>query len=570
MSQNAPPVSSLLESLESRLAPAGVVTLALTNGVLTLTGDTAANDFQITENGNQWTIESLAGGTTQFKLGLNGALQSSISFAAPLSVKATLGAGADEMLLSNITLPGTLTVDTGDGHDTVDLTGASIGGLVSVRMGTGSDYFTAGGGLFFGKGLSVDLGNGANTFEINTASLTSNGNISALGGGTLLEKQTFILAAGVGTVNGAVTLRTTTTSSTDFEVGGFAGDDLYVKGAMTLQAAGGDDKVLLAGTLETGGLFTMNLGHGQNSVATSGMEALFVKGLSYVGGSGQDSVTLNGTTLSITGNLAFNAGAGTNLLDVNPSTSVAITGALIYSGGVGADTLLLDGPSVSVGGAVSMAASAGNNAFALQALSANVGAVAFSAAAGNDTVDVGAFDGASTLVTVRGAVTINTGAGSADVMVRDADIYGNLAITTVSPFGGVDTVQLLDSDFRGAVSINLAGNAESDVIVRDGIFDRTVTINTGNGDDYVQFDTDTAVSSIYSWFGGAVRISLGAGNDIFAAGSTPQVATVGNDFNSYVDVNGGYGYDRAYFIHAGYNNGFNGPLPWTVSVEEVY
>jgi hypothetical protein len=48
------------------------------------------------------------------------------------------------------------------------------------------------------------------------------------------------------------------------------------------------------------------------------------------------------------------------------------------------------------------------------------------------------------------------------------------------------------------------------------------------------------------------------------------VDTVGNDFNSYVDVNGGTGYDRAYFMHYDYNNGFNGPLPWTYSVEEAY
>jgi hypothetical protein len=67
-----------------------------------------------------------------------------------------------------------------------------------------------------------------------------------------------------------------------------------------------------------------------------------------------------------------------------------------------------------------------------------------------------------------------------------------------------------------------------------------------------------------------VQINLGAGNDIFADGSTLTVANVGNDFNSYIDVNGGSGYDRAYFIHAGYNNGFNGPLPWTYSVEEAY
>ena len=155
------------------------------------------------------------------------------------------------------------------------------------------------------------------------------------------------------------------------------------------------------------------------------------------------------------------------------------------------------------------------------------------------------------------------------VGIEGTSSYG-VGISTAVVLGGIDTVQLLDSDFRGNVGINLTGSAHSDVEVRDGIFDRAVTISTGGGDDYVAFDTDTEVSSIYSVFDGYVRINLGAGNDIFAAGSNPAVDTVGNDFNSYVDVNGGTGYDEAYFMHWQYNNGFNGPLPWTYSVEEYY
>jgi len=292
--------------------------------------------------------------------------------------------------------------------------------------------------------------------------------------------------------------------------------------------------------------------------------------LSYAGGSHQDSVTLANEVLQVTGNMSFNGGAGTNLLDLNPASALSIGGRLSYSGGNGNDALIIDGPSVIIGGAVSMAVSSGNNAFGLNAVSGSVGAFSYSAAAGNDVVDVGESTGVSSLVTVRGNVSINTGAGSADVMVRDADIYGNLTVNTAVAFGGIDIVRLIDSDFRGNVGINLTGGAESDVIVRDGIFDRAVTINTGGGDDYVAFDTDTDVSSIYSIFDGYVRINLGAGNDIFAAGSNPVVDTVGNDFNSYVDVNGGTGYDRAYFMHFDYNNGFNGPLPWTYSVEEAY
>jgi hypothetical protein len=561
--------SSVLESLESRLAPAGIVTLNLSGGVLSLTGDTLNNDLQITESGGDWTIASQSGGSTQFSMN-GGPLLPSITFAAPASLRASLGAGNDDVLISQAIIPGTVSIDGGEGNDAVDLTGTSINGAASVRLGNGSDYFTAGGNLFFGKGLSVDLGAGQNTFDMNARSLISNGSISAIAGGSAIDKQTFILAAEVAAVKGSVTLRTSTTSATEFEIGAAGDDSLRVSGGLALISGSGDDKVTLAGNVETLGTLSMNLGHGSNAVLSANAALIKANAISYVGGSQLDSVSFANQVLQVAGNLSFNGGAGTNLLDLNPASAIRVGGSVSYVGTSGNDTLLVDTASANIGGSINMSASSGNNSLGLNAVNATVGSVAFSAASGNDIVDIGQHQGDSSLVTVRGNVTVNAGTGSADVMVRDADIYGNLTVNTAVQFGGIDTVRLIDSDFRGNVGINLTGAADSDVVVRDGIFNRAVTINTGAGDDYVAFDIDTQVSSIYSAFDGYVRINLGAGNDIFAAGSTPTVATVGNDFNSFVDVNGGTGYDRAYFMHAGYNNGFNGPLPWTYSVEEAY
>ena len=211
--KNNSPSSSVLESLESRLAPAGIVTLNLSGGVLSLTGDALNNDLQITESGGDWTIASQSGGSTQFSMN-GGPLLPSITFAAPASLSANLGAGNDDVLISQAILPGTVSIDGGEGNDAVDLTGTSINGMASVRLGNGSDYFTAGGNLFFGKGLSVDLGAGQNTFDLNARSLISNGSISAIAGGSAIDKQTFILAAEVADVKGSVTLRTSTTSAT--------------------------------------------------------------------------------------------------------------------------------------------------------------------------------------------------------------------------------------------------------------------------------------------------------------------------------------------------------------------
>lgn len=563
--------TSVLETLESRLAPAGLVTLNLTAaGALTITGDADHNDFVITESGDQWTITALAGGATDTQFRLNGgAASTSLTFDAPLSVKAILGAGNDEMILDGISLPGALNVNTGDGDDILDLTSTALGGTATVVMGNGGDYFTAGGELFFGRGLSVNLGNGSNTFEVNAVTLTSNGNISALAGGTVSEGQEFLFKTGVGQVNGALTLRTTTNSFTDFEIGDSLTDSLTVTKAMTLQALGGEDIVVLRGDLNVGGLLALRMGNGANTLITTNLDQLSSRGFIYTGGSGDDDFLLEAREVIIEGNFAFSAGSGTNKLDVFTSEYFGASGALTYTGGIGQDDLILDGPEVFVGGIVTMNASSGSNSLGINAVAASVGGVRYTGGTGTDVVDIGQFEGNSDLITVRGGVSISTGAGDSEVMVRNGFIYGNLSVITGAGAGFVDTVQFLESDFLSNVGVSLRGNADSDVIVRDSIFDRNVTVATGNGVDYVQFDTDTAVSSIYSEFHGYVRVLLGNGDDVFLAGANPAVETVGNDFNSYIDVDGGAGYDIAYFMDSvAYNNAFNGPLPWTYRVED--
>ena len=437
-------------------------------------------------------------------------------------MKAVLGDGHDEMLLSGVTLTGALNVNTGNGDDIVDLTSTTLWKTAKITLGDGDDYFTAGGDLYFGKGLNVNLGKGANTFDVNAVTLLSDGSISAVAGGGLGEGQAFIFKTGIGEIHGALTLKTTTGSYTDFEIGDSVDDYLSVSKGMTLQSAGGEDIVILRGDLDIGGLLALRLGQGDNSVITTNVDQLYANALTYTGGKGNDEFILEGRDVYVAKNISMNA-------------------------------------------------SSGDNVFGLNATEADLGGVKYSGGADSDIVDIGQFEGDSDLISVAGAVTVNTGAGSSDVQVRDADIRGSLRITTNAGFGQVDTIQLLDSDFRGAVNINMQGRADSDVVVRDGVFDRNVTVNTGVGDDYIQFDTDTEVSSSYTYFDGYVRVFMGAGNDVFLAGHNPAVDTVGNDFNGFLDVYGGSGYDRAYFIDSeAYNNGFNGGDPWVFQMEEYY
>lgn len=567
--KNSPAPFSCLEPLEQRLAPAGIVALNLSGSLLSITGDAFGNEIGISEAGGMWTAEALPGSSTEFSLN-GGPLLSSVTFAAPASIRANLGAGDDVLLLSGLTLSGTLKVNAGDGGDTLDLTSTAISGAVSVNMGHGADYFTAGGDLFFGRGMNVNMGTGADYFEVNASTLLSNAAINARGGGTPADIQTFMLAAADGFVGGAVNLRATGNTPVDFIIGDLPDDYLQITGAMNLSAGAGEDHVFLSGTLDLAGVLNIRLGNGMNHLNSDDLTDLTARGFNYTGGSGVDEVVLLGRDLNLASALNFRGGAGSNRLELDQTGFTTLGGALNYTGGSGVDVLLVGGADVLVGGIVGMSAGAGENAFGLNAVLASVGGVRFTAGAGNDVVDIGESTGFSDLVTVRGAVSVSTGAGSADVLVRDADIHGNLNITTNAPFGGIDLARILDSDVRGTTLVRMNGWADSDVIVRDSIFDRNVTIHTGNGDDLVEFDTDTEVSSIYSVFHGYVRIYLGADNDIFLAGSNPAVNTVGNDFRGYVDVFGGAGYDRAYFMDPAYNNIFPGGEPLAFGVEEVY
>ncbi|HEY1080811.1 MAG TPA: hypothetical protein VGE29_01030, partial [Prosthecobacter sp.] len=541
----------------------------------------------ITQTGNQWTVTSLVDGAdgTTFRFN-GGAEQTSLSFAAPLSLKANLGAGHDEMVLVDTDIAKAVSINMGDGNDTLDFTGTKFQLTASVLMGNGDDYFTAGDGLTFNKGLTVDLGKGANTFDINTSTLLSNGNITASASGSVLEEQNFLLQAGTGTINGSLTLKTTTASNTNFEIGGLVTDSLVVTKAMTLQSAAGTDKVTLRGDLEVGGLLSLKLGHGNNRVVTADLDNLTSTGLTYTGGTGSDDFFIEASTVTVKGNFTFSAGAGSNVLEVATTGYFDVTKSLNYTGGKDYDELTLRGPDVFVSGTVNMAASHGDNVMAMIAGIVDVGAIKFTAGNGYDDVDIGHPEGSTTGAYVASNVNISTGAGAAEVYFRNGQIVGNVSVATNAGLAAqgvsfIDDVILLETNVGGSLMVSMTGQADSVVEIRNGFFNRNVIINTGNGHDVVYFDTDTEVPTNgepvesedfvgVSEFYGYVRINLGAGDDTFYTGNDPSTPNVGNTFFSYVDVYGGTGFDVAEFADSRrYNNGFQRYQPWVSSIEDL-
>lgn len=582
MKTTAFPVS-VLETLESRLAPAGLVTVNLSAaGALTLNGDVHGNDFQITESadGTQWTLSNLADGSGTTKFSFNGGAQvDSLTFDAPLSLKATLGDGDDRMVLQDTFIPKTLNVNTGNGNDKVELISALVTGNSTIVMGNGDDTFGASGDLVF-KALSVNLGSGKNVFDVNADTLDMTGNLLAQAGGTIFESQYFGLKTGDGDVTGSVTLKTTTGSPTTFVIGALPDDLLQITKGMTLQSAGGNDTVALQGDIEMGGLFAVKLGHGTNSLTSADLGVLYAKGMTYTGGKDGDTLSLLGSEVIITGNLTLSTSNGENYVDLN-GDYLGVTGNLNYTGGTGTDDILVEAGELVVSGSFSFKGSHGNNV--LDFFPATTVSIAknftYSGGTGDDKLIFDILQPAEgdLIVTVGQKTVINTGVGSADIQFLNAIMVGTVGITTNADvrYGELDQVLMLESEFNSHVNINMRGSANSTVEVRNGIFDGKLLVSTGAGNDTVWFDTETDVPGIRSWYFDYVRVNLGAGDDAFYAGTEktgPGYENFGNDFQWAVDVFGGSGYDIALF-GPDYNNTFpdNPSLePLAYDVEEAF
>lgn len=582
MKTTAFPVS-VLETLESRLAPAGLVTVNLSAaGALTLNGDVHGNDFQITESadGTQWTLSNLADGSGTTKFSFNGGAQvDSLTFDAPLSLKATLGDGDDRMVLQDTFIPKTLNVNTGNGNDKVELISALVTGNSTIVMGNGDDTFEASGILSF-KALNVNLGKGENVFDINADTLDMTGNLLAQGGGTIYESQYFGLKTGDGHVNGSVTLKSTTGSPTSFAIGAQPDHLLQITKGMTLQSAGGTDAVNLQGDIKMGGLFAVKLGHGTNSLASADLGVLHAKGMTYTGGRDGDTLSLLGSEVIITGNLTLSTSHGENYVDLN-SDYIEVTGNLNYTGGTGTDDILVEAGQVVVFGSFSFKGSHGNNV--LDFYPATTVSIAknftYSGGTGDDKLifDLLQPEEGDPIVTVGQKTAINTGVGAADIQFLNAVMVGTVNITTNADvrYDELDQVLMLESEFNSHVNINMRGSANSTVEVRNGIFDGKLLISTGAGNDTVWFDTETDVPGIRSWYYDYVRVNLGAGDDAFYAGTEktgPDYENFGNDFLWAVDVFGGSGYDIALF-GPDYNNTFpDDPSlePLAYDVEEAF
>lgn len=563
-----------LESLEPRLAPAGVITLSTAGGVLTATGDIADNQMQISSSGpGTWEIQDHTGGGTLFSL--NGApAAAQVTLFATQSIKATLNGGNDTIVFKDIQVNGSVTVLGNDGDDSVTFDDIVVNGLTTVDTGNGGDTITTGGVFnnlvtlktgkgfdsvsfgdsFLGRGLTADLGTEMNTFSIMAANFQSYGSISVVAAGSAVDNQTFNVETTNGFISGSLSFKTSA-GNTNLTLGGQnLNDHLSVTGNVTVQTAAGVDGITLQQELLVGGVLSIAAGDGMNTVESADLADYRFGGFSYTGGKGADTVELRGSHGVIGGAVNFNGGAGTSRLTLSTTTSLRIGGALNYTGGVDNDNLTISGAASVLGGALIFKGGDGDNTADMAMISGSVGSVSYTGGKGADALFIGDPTNLTSLITVHGNVISNMGAGFGRLQLQDILAYGGVSHTTANA-NGFEFVNIYDSTILGTSTLKMDGNSEATITVNDSTFQSALSISTGGGADRVNFDTDDQDTAITSTFNTTVKINLGAGDDFFNAGVSPTVATVGNHFAG-LELDGGAGNDTANFEDAAYQNFF--------------
>ncbi len=439
-----------LEELESRIAPAGAVTVSVTfGGDLVIYGDALANDITILPNGDapgEFLIES--------------------------GPDATLVNGWDWVIAEGVT--GGVAAYMGGGDDTIELNGVD---------------------LFYAY---VDGGTG------NNMTLVDNGTTIDAGVGVLNRAGSSVVAMEDVSIGWDVSIRNGIGDNTVYLSGDFAGSIRVVNprgfATFTLENSGVAGSVMLTNRLGGGdaafigsdvaGNVALNDGNGD--YVTSLSDVGIYGTMSIRNRTGEDTLTVDGS--AIEGSLKVTNGNGDTHTFITDSTiglsdfTTRVFDLQVRNGG-GFDELLID--TVAVGR--NTLVSHGNGGSVTLATNAVFGNAL--TALGRDGADDMVFE----FLDVTGRTRVNTGQGDDSVYFDDANLFGPVNINTAS---GNDVIGL-DSEtdplyagaltFSKAVVVNAGSGDDSVVLSAPGVdwaavyFYGPVTLHGGSGIDEVGY-----------------------------------------------------------------------------------
>ena len=474
------------ERLETRQMLAGDVGFTVANNTLTLFGDPAANAVLITSSsagvvevtglvqvaeplaaGQVAAPTTIGGNPSKFFLNINSIV---VDFNGGLS---TGNKGDDVVVITNLTLSGSVTIHTSDGDDIIALGQFdNSGGVVDPAV----DGFL--GPLTVQNGVSINVQAGNNKILANDVTIqgATGTNLGITGGDandTISLANMSVAHATSINDNGATNLTLDHFSTNVLSASlGIGNDNVLIKSSSvnssaTINVNFGDDSVTVDQTHF--GSLNLMLGPGNDLFIFTNStvaQATFVDA-----GAGNDSVNFGADTVH---GLNVALGAGDDHLSITQST----VGASTLSGGDGADTISLDH---------------------LQAASLNV-----TGGNGNDTLNFNS-------INVTNAASIDGGANADSVMLLDFK-SNSLALELGA---GNDTAWLQDLSVAGALTVD--GGAGNDSIVMLDNISNTLTATMGDGSDHLSM----AGLTVHK------KTMLGGGNgqDLFSSDDSNSLGT---------------------------------------------
>ncbi|GAA5150255.1 hypothetical protein GCM10023213_48920 [Prosthecobacter algae] len=530
---------SVLELLEPRLAPAGVIAVSVNAGGTLVLGTVPGLDGD-----EKVTLERVADGTyrmtpeagVQLRIGGLNFTTPQIITGVTAGLTANLGAGDDAVTLNNAfftkavsinlgggnnaftmtdsNIGGPLTLLGGDGVDLVTFSGAfaTVGGAATIKLGGGADGLLGNADRqIFGLGLTIDAGEGNDQVRLASSDgddLFILGNLAFVGG-----------------------------AGDDLLSVGFANAEVMISGALKLTDVSGNETVQFVGNRFDVGSLSLLAGGGNNTLLSSATDFFVAKTLQWTSGSGTDDVDFNGNHLRVGGAVSIALGTGGGDGELTPLNSLYVAGTVMISGSGANRDLAVIADNVFIGGKVTMAAGAGDGEarlFAINGMFLGGGANLTSGAGDTNLSISGNFrlvsngsltltnggglgvtsilvGGTSTASTINGAVTLKGGVFVGLEMMGTISGAVNLSTASLSAASTITMDGFSNGALHigGAVKLSMPTLAGQTGVIRieSAIFDNTLTVMGGAGVDTLTIN-ETAVNKAFT-------ASLGAGDDVF-------------------------------------------------------
>jgi hypothetical protein len=440
----------------------GNITATVVNHVLTLRGDTAYNGVAVTESSNG-VIEVIglnqgvnSGNQAPLPTTING--QSRKFFTGITSINIDLNdghvgtnEGNDAIVLTNLTLSGSVNINTGDGTDFIgvgqfDNTGNLVDSSVNSLLGP----------VQILSGLAINGQGGDDKIIVQNADLRGpagpNLSITGTDGSDTVTLQDVTVVHALNVTNtGEIVLNMDTISTNVLNISTGVGNDQIsltnstVKSNASILTSFGNNTVTF-NTVNLGSLSTA-LGSGDNTLSATGMTV--AHSTSITAGGGNDSVTFNSVTgrvMDIALGQAETSGvaAGNDTITLNTVTAASLS--LKGGRGLGIDNFSLTGVTVANG----LTINTGPGADTVGLANVNVGTVTtINTSVGNDTVTL---DG---LRSRRISVILDNGADSISLhdvtITKQGAIGGGNGVDTYTDLGGNSLTSVTRKRFENIV-----------------------------------------------------------------------------------------------------------------------